>query len=1509
MEADILNYSPFEKVGFFVSGDDYLRKISAVQIFGAGKFNDRNPVQDGLYDARMGTISPNYSCATCKKSNTECIGHFGFYALSYPIVQNIYAKFIPKNMNVICNHCFRYIMDPDLKYQDGTRVYSDHPGINGSTSIGTSVANTDTDITGSYNEIINYIHNQKTKKSSKPVYCDYCNNVQRYLANNTDLKKFVPSIIQPNYQKVKFDSRADTDKFLVLEERSEFRDNNHGYVSNKKLKEINEYSVLMFPEDFKRRFEMMPESELAKHGIAAQTHPKNFIMRYLPIPPVNMRHPNKNKNETYNDFMTSAIESIMISDRLIENISYHDAAQFALQLKRAADVATKYSNYINSGTVDEQEVASITDNIKGKNGVIRSRCLGKLVSRVFRCVITCNIENEIDVIDLPLSFAMIMHFQETVTEFNIRRLQTYVNNCELYPGCNLIKSIARGHKPIKNNGSHVLQLGDIVSRNIINGDKLPVTRFPSLFVTSTVNVYVKVHSNDTENNAVGINVILCAFFNGDFDGDTVSSFYSPSEAARAEYDLLGNIRRNITSAIDGTIVIGQAQDTIAGCGFLTMESTKLDVMQVKAILNGIPINVKLENRMYEGRELFSMVMPRITLERESPFFKNKVVKHHLNYDEKDLIVRIVDGKLISGIVCDSLIKIQKKDTIYQIIYNYYGPDITIKTVRYHQIMFKNFLRIYGLTLDYNSFQLCDESKEMIRIIRSSIVYQINEIFTKLIDGKITPPSGIHIADHVEQLIKSKYRSIGNKYVAAILSDPNIDKNWLVKMCLMGSKGSFDNIEKMLVSVGQVYLEQKRTPFLLDFFRTAIWSQQFSLSPESRGFVNASLMDGHSLQDLYSLGREARNNIITKGLVTAEAGTEGRNVIKNSESLVVDNRLFISRENGSHILQFSAGNDCMDSKQLFKSRYGLFDKSDDYIRKNFHKGLVDKLISERNEYIANCIVKECNNFSYESTADILSPLNMPQIISIILGSDRPADQSSKESDNGSATVSDRNSSNEIITTINEYCDYLYYKRFGSSYIEYIEKRKKDFPDIFKHAFNTMRIVIRSTFDNSVIDRIMKTANPMIAIETVLAKISNQIIINMVEPGLAYGINTSLTLTSPFTQYLIDAHHASAGGGTSRDDIKQFKSIIYLKSADKMHSRRTYVFLKPKYEESYDHALKLANYIETQYLREYIFEIRGLCEAVGAFTTFPEDASEIKKAMTALGYKTNTSNTSNASNTSFKNFYYRIVMLKDKMISKNVDINMFINKINDMFNGEISCAYYTSGDKYILYMLLSKEFNFEVQDRKGRSRNEDMLTKAVEFARYLNNSFIINDFKDLNNVKVVSLKRSILKDGLITKRTIYYIEAEGINLQDICLINVVDKSRTFCNNIQEMYRYCGYIEARNRIVDILNSIFTASLDLMVTNYIMVADIMMELGRPVGLTVSGLSEREVNDRILTAAYKNPTDSLVNAATDGLANIISSPSTSLIMGQMPKMGSYYNRLIRNPDFKPEVENIEDLL
>lgn len=1503
----------FEGIEFYVLGDEDVKKLATAKITSTAQFNDKEPVTGGLYDPRMGTINMNVACATCKRWVDKCPGHPGYHPLNYPLVHHIYSKYVQKNMSITCIHCNKYIINPDLKYKNGQLVYADHPK--------NLVA---PGVKPDYNDILSYIYDKKTSKQSKAIYCDYCNKVQEYLDRDNELKKFLPHITQPAYKKARVNDKLEAfDKFFTLEELSEFRSESKKYVANVRMKNINEYTTLYFPRDCKERFEKIQDSELIKHGIDVKSHPKNFIFYNLIIPPCMLRHINRKRNEQYNNFITSALESIINVDKQIDKtVTYHDAAQFSNQLKIAADVAFKFNEYISASNKedDKNRESSIKLLVKGKEGIIRSRILGKLSSRVSRCVITCNVDNDIDQVNIPKTFSNVIHLKEVVTVWNVKRLQTYINNKDQYPGCNKYKIATENGKCKINKGDYTLRPRDIVSRNIINGDTIPITRFPSLFTTSTINVCVSTYNEDKENNSTGMNVISCAAINGDFDGDTVSSFQNISEHSRSQFDILGNIARNFTSGIDGSAIYGQAQDTIAGCGYLTMDSTELDIMHVKAILNGVPINVKLENRKYKGRELFSMVMPRITIETPSPFFKNKFIEKFGQFAEEDKIVRIIDGKLISGIVCDALIKIGKKNTIYHMIYNYYGGEIALQVIRNHQIIIRNFLRLFGMTLDFDSFRLNEKSREMVRIIQSNILYRVDEVNRKFMNGEINPPSGVNIFNYMEKLIvEDIYRSNKDRYVAAVLSGVNINTNWLVHMWLLGSKGSFDNIEKMLATIGQVYLDSKRTSFLLDFRRTNIWSQQFSLSPESRGYVCDSYFSGYTLSDLTgSLAREARNNIITKGLVTADAGTEGRNVIKNSESLVIDNRLFVSRDNGTRILQFAAGDDNIDHKNLFPSKYVLFNKTNKFISENYPKQLVDKLIAERDEYNYNCINKEKCNFSYSSNGSVLSPLNMPQILDIILvvqpNNTRSMEGGSEYDPRFDYHFEDEYEYNggshdwleggdvtaDLANRLNDFCDNLYHKRFNDEFIAYTKKNGLPIPEIFKHAFNTMRIIIRSSFSKQIFDKLLATPDPMLSLETILANVSNQILTNFVEPGLSYGINVSLTLTSPFTQYLIDAHHSSASGGTSRDNIIQFKTIIYLKSIERMHIRKTYIFLLPEYEENKEYAIRLANFVETQHFKEYLIEIRMLCEDPIAFTQFPDDAVEIKQSIAAFGIKLN----------NLHNFVFRMLVDKTKLLNKHIEIGNLISNLESTFAYEFRCAYRETEDRYIIYMFFSDKFNFELPGRKVKSVNDKFMTKMETFATYIKESFIINDFHDLSNVKVREMNRNVIVDSEMVTKKIYYIEADGINIADVCLINVVDKSRTFCNNIQEMYKYYGFVEARNRIIDTLNSLFKDELGLLITNYVMVADIMMELGYPNGLTVAGLSKREINDLLLVAAYKHPLNTLCKAATNNVYNKITSPTAGLIVGQVINFGSRYNKIIKNPEFDvDEIINEEDIL
>ena len=1444
-----VNYADnIRSLEFYVLSDAEIKRTAACVVTNTTQFDKGQPTSSGLYDKLMGTISLNYNCASCNETIKHCPGHHGYYKLNYPLVYNVYKIYINKWINIICNRCHRIIMNPDL-HKDGEKKY---------------------DIPTGTKNIILYIFNKKVKKikTSKPNYCDYCNNIQEILDEpGNKLRTFFPTIIQPLYKE-----NNKQERLLVLDEYAVFKQGGKEYSINKKAQEKNPYSVQLFPEDILKKLEQLPVSELEKFGLDARSHPKNFLFYNLCIPPSNLRHINKTKNEKYNNFMTAAIEEIINKDsnKAIEkSINYFNYELFEKKLAILKDISNVYNNYIagsNEGNDDTTPI-SINTSIKGKNGIIRKNLLGKRPGGAFKSVIACDIKHDIGTIRISKKFAKNIIYKEVVTAYNIEVLQEYVNNKDNYPACTKIKIKAFG-RSVLNNGTYKLQIGDIVYRNIINGEYLPICRYPSMKASNTTSMRTVIDNNKTVNNSMGMNVIICPYFNADFDGDMMYGNYNSDEAARFECDYLSAVKINFMNGEDLTPNLGQAQDTIIACGLLTMSTAKFTRWETQRLLNGIPININFTKKYYTGREIFSFVLPEFSYSVKSPFFSKDIIKNYCNYHQDDENIVIKNGLIESGIICGNFIKPSKK-SLYHIIYNYFGVDVAIKTIRYHQIIANNFLFMNGITLDYGSYRINENTKKVMNIIQSEIYYKIDELNNKLMNNEIVSPSGITIRDYVDTLFK-KCLDVGDKYLHALLLSLDPLKNWLMLMALTGSKGNLDGLKRTFCPVGLVTVDGKIIPNLLDYNRFSIWDHQFSLYPSAKGYVSESIIQGYKLSSVYAASRSTRNNIITKGLITADAGTEGRNMSKNSESFIIDNKRFLSKNNGIQVLQFNPGDDCADYKNLFPVKYKLAFTTEQEIKELYptENNFVNKIIEDRNEYIRLELAKQNFNLKYIISDSLYSLVNMEQIMMI-------AQNSSK----GDIKV--------LTNKVNEFCDNLHYYRF-------CDGRKLDnYPEFLKVIFTNLRILIRCEFTSKILKSINENT-----LDLILSKTLNTILDSFVVPGDAYGTNVSLTLTSPFTQYLIDAHHAGAAGGTSRDGLRDFKSTITIKPVAKSSNNLTYIFLKEKYEEVLENAIKLKNILNTQYLKDFIKENRVLFEEIGENATFPKDNEFVANYIKV-----------NKKPKNLLNVLFRLVLDKSQMDSKFVKIENIISKFNNLFGDNIICVYGNNNNDIILHLYFVSGFDFS---ESGKSKNKSIIEKIYDFGIYLINDLIINEFEELINIKIENtFKYKLDKKGNLEKKKIYYLRASGINLKDTYLINVVDPVRSTCNNVNEIFKLCGYLETRNRIIDILN-VTLESLGLAITNYIFVADLIMKLEIPSPLAPIGVNLREGDNILLHASFKDPIVALSLGALNCVENSVISSSSALIMGQVPQIGTLYNKVIYNNDYIEKISesvSIEDML
>ena len=77
--------------------------------------------------------------------------------------------------------------------------------------------------------------------------------------------------------------------------------------------------------------------------------------------------------------------------------------------------------------------------------------------------------------------------------------------------------------------------------------------------------------------------------------------------------------------------------------------------------------------------------------------------------------------------------------------------------------------------------------------------------------------------------------------------------------------------------------------------------RFENSPESKGFVKESIISGFSLTSYLFQAQEARHAVIKCALSTSIGGHQGREGIKNVESIINNNNRYCAKNN--QIVQF------------------------------------------------------------------------------------------------------------------------------------------------------------------------------------------------------------------------------------------------------------------------------------------------------------------------------------------------------------------------------------------------------------------------------------------------------------------------------------------------------------------------------------------------------------------------------------------------------------------------------
>jgi DNA-directed RNA polymerase beta' subunit len=937
---------------FSLLSPDEIRKGSVANIVSRDTYVNNKPVIGGLFDPRMGVLEPGLICPTDGHNYMKTPGYFGHIELARPVFYIQYLNTILKILRCVCIKCSKLLISKNKHKHILEKMDARHRWL--------------------------YVFPIASKISRcGDDTCDGCGCKQP----KKIMKEGLATIIA-EWSNV--DNIADDE----------------GNIKDK-------LTMKLTPEIVLKIFRRISDEDVSFMGFSPTfSRPDWMVCQVLAVPPPSIRpsvkHDAQQRSE---DDISHIIVNIIkanntLSDKLKQNATSKviDDWTTVLQYYCATMIDNRIPGVASVAQRSGRALKSIKERLVGKTGRVRGNLMGKRVDFSARSVITPDPNISIGQLGVPKKVAMNITYPVTVNKRNKQFLTTLIlNGPDKYPGAKILERASGDSISLRYTDRESIELmdGDVVHRHLMDGDAVLFNRQPTLHRMSMMSHFVKVlHTGST----FRLNVAVTKPYNADFDGDEMNLHGPQDDESSAELRLLAAVRRQIISPASNKSIIGIFQDSLLGSFRLTRPDIKFDSRTAMNLLMSVKnVNPKLlknPNKEISSFELLSQIIPPM-----SAHFKNGQ-----NSDDKNNIIDITSGKYSKGQLDKSALGSGKG--LIQNIFNDFGYQSASDFIDNLQNIVTDYMKLSSYSVGISD--LISNNITNKRIADSIVAKK------KIVSDLINDTHIGTFENNTGKTNEMEFESRVNAQLTAALNEAGkIGRNSLSKdnrfviMVGSGSKGSNLNIAQMISCLGQQNVDGKRIPYGFEN-RTLPHYKKFDDSPEARGFVESSFIQGLTPEELFFHAMGGRVGLIDTAVKTSQTGYIQRRLIKSLEDLKMcyDGTV---RNNKNKIIQFSYGDDNIDPTKVENQKmplpemtiediYSHFqipndESSDDVSTVNYTKAALKRMKGQKQELITETqgiidymlearenLVKHVFNYSDNTTIHI--PVNFRRIITNI-----------------------------------------------------------------------------------------------------------------------------------------------------------------------------------------------------------------------------------------------------------------------------------------------------------------------------------------------------------------------------------------------------------------------------------------------------------------------------------------------------------------------------------------------
>jgi DNA-directed RNA polymerase beta' subunit len=877
-----------------------------------------------------------------------------------------------------------------------------------------------------------------------------------------------------------------------------------------------------------------------------------------------------------------------------------------------------------------------------------------------------------------------------------------------------------------------------------------------------------------------------------------------------------------------------------------------------------------------GRECIGKILEEtpINFTRAAEWYKPNMAQW-LKYDPDEIQVKIDQGKLVKGVLDKKSIGKGANGGVYHIIANEYGADKALEVMFNMQQMAIAYIMQFGYTIGIMDLIVSPEAKLEIDSIAADIINKSRLITEKLHVGAIIPPIGKTVEQFFEEQ-QINTLSIFDDFTEPILKAINPRTNNLFKLIMFGSKGKLDNMFNMMSAIGQKLINGERIRQKFGFKRTLPYFQRFDTSPEARGYITNSYLAGMTSSQYVFNAMAARFDLISKALSTSVTGEQNRKSIKNLESIIINNHRWAVKN--QNIIEFAYGEDFLDPRKVERVKFPTIMIGDrTFEEKYLHKSFPNEFAvmkRDREEYRKAFLKVEQINVKELMSDERRMPVDVARTIQDIV---RDNQDSLKEP---TAEVL-----KSMVATVTALCEGIPYVLIN----EIQEKRKTEVPEYIKAASWLLTMLIRTHLHPNALIELKMTPN---VLKVIVDKIRLRYSQALIEPGTAAGIIAAQSFSEPLTQYMLDAHHRSASGGTSKSGMTRAKEVLGAKDVAKLDAPSMLIPVLSEFESNKARVQEIANNIEVMRFKQFVTSWQIFFEKYG------EPIHSAYKHETAFIAEFTTLNPLLAAPGDLIKWCIRIALNKTTLILKNMSLDLIITKLREIFP-DVFIVYTPENAKQIVLRIYMRNNMF-----KGAITTNDV--KALKESIL---DTIIRGVDGITNTSVVKMIRNMVNpDGSISRNdNAWGIQTRGTNMRGILGNKFIDRYRVLTDAIQETYRVFGIEAARQKVVSGLRELVDSCNH---RHYLTYANEMTYTGRVTSIESSGLKTREASNVLLRIGFTSPVATIEEAAVNSMEDTVSGITAPLLLGSIPRIGTLYNAFHVNAEFvQANVKRPDDIL